>query len=139
RDLKPSNLMVIDADTPFEKIKVMDFGLAKLVGSTHQMNITDANAEFAIGSPGYMSPEQVRGEEVDNRSDLYSIGVILYELLTGHPPFSGRSTMDILLAHATENAPAFADSGAQDWVPPAIEAVVQACLSKSPAHRPASA
>src|SRR5438067_13557177 len=83
RDLKPTNLMVVDADTPYEKLKVMDFGLAKLVSTAHSMKITEAGTGFGIGTPGYICPEQVRGEEVDNRSDLYSVGVILYELLTG--------------------------------------------------------
>jgi serine/threonine-protein kinase len=103
------------------------------------MQITDASTEFGLGTPAYISPEQIAGEELDNRSDLYSVGVILYELLTGHLPFSGRSTMDLMLAHATEPPPPFADKGAGDWAPPAIEAVVQACLAKNRAQRPASA
>ncbi len=101
RDLKPANLMVVDPDTPYEKIKVMDFGLAKLAERTAlpQSN-TASNAEFAVGTPGYMCPEQVRGEEVDHRGDLYSVGVILYELLTARLPFAGKSSIDVLIAHA---------------------------------------
>jgi serine/threonine-protein kinase len=139
RDLKPANLMVVDPDTPYEKIKVMDFGLAKLIQSTSMPMISEAGTEFAVGTPGYISPEQVRGEEMDHRGDLYSVGVIVYELLTGRVPFEGRSTMDILLAHATEDPPTFAAVGAGDWVPPAIEAVVLACLAKQPGDRPANA
>jgi serine/threonine-protein kinase len=139
RDLKPANLMVVDPDTPYEKIKVMDFGLAKLIQSTAMPMISEAGTEFAVGTPGYISPEQVRGEEMDQRGDLYSVGVIVYELLTGRMPFDGRSTMDILLAHATEDPPGFATVGASDWVPPAIEAVVLACLAKQPTERPANA
>jgi serine/threonine-protein kinase len=140
RDLKPANLMVVDPDTPYEKIKVMDFGLAKLVqSSTPLYQVSDSNAEFAVGTPGYISPEQVRGDEMDHRGDLYSVGVILFEMLTGRLPFAGRSTMDVLLAHATESPPSFADAGASDWVPRSIENVVQACLSKEPAARPANA
>ncbi len=139
RDLKPANLMVVDPDTPYEHIKVMDFGLAKLLGpfDFQQGNIT--GAEFAIGTPGYMCPEQAKGEEMDHRGDLYSVGVILYELLTGRLPFAGTSTMDVLIAHATESPPTFTKVGAADWVPPAIEAVVQACLEKLPSQRPANA
>jgi serine/threonine-protein kinase len=139
RDLKPANLMVVDPDTPYEHIKVMDFGLAKLLGPLggHDGNIT--GAEFAIGTPGYMCPEQAKGEEMDHRGDLYSVGVILFELLTGKLPFSGSSTMDVLIAHATEPPPTFTRAGAADWVPPAIEAVVQACLAKAPGQRPATA
>jgi len=139
RDLKPANLMVVDPDTPYEHIKVMDFGLAKLLGpfDFQQANIT--GAEFAIGTPGYMCPEQAKGEEMDHRGDLYSVGVILYELLTGRLPFAGTGTMDVLIAHATEPPPPFTKVGAADWVPPAIEAVVQACLEKAPAQRPSNA
>jgi serine/threonine protein kinase len=141
RDLKPSNLMVIQSESPEEQIKVMDFGLAKLIDvnpmSYHK--VSDTGIDFAVGTPGYISPEQVRGDEVDHRSDLYSVGVILFELLTGQLPFRREETMDVLLAHATEPPPSFASLGASAWVSPAIEAVVQNCLAKNPADRPASA
>jgi serine/threonine-protein kinase len=141
RDLKPTNLMVVDPDTPYEKIKVMDFGLAKLIDNervpVHQ--VTQTGADFAVGTPGYISPEQVRGDEMDHRSDLYSVGIILFELLTGKLPFKGDTTMDVLLAHATEDPPTFADVGASGLVPEAIEEVVLACLSKHPTQRPQSA
>jgi serine/threonine-protein kinase len=139
RDLKPANLMVVDPDTPYEKIKVMDFGLAKLADGASTMKITEDNSDFAIGTPGYMCPEQARGEEMDHRGDLYSVGVILYEMLTGRLPFAGRSTMDVMLAHATEPPPAFAHVGAPDIVSPTIEAVVLDCLAKDPAARPTCA
>ncbi len=92
RDLKPSNLMIVDHDTPREKIKVMDFGLAKLmIESATIKNVTESNFDFAVGTPGYICPEQVRGEAVDHRSDLYSLGVIMYELLTGASRLSART------------------------------------------------
>ncbi len=81
----------------------------------------------------------MRGEQSDHRGDLYSVGVILYEMLTGRMPFAGRSTMDVLLAHATEPPPSFEEIGARDWVPASIEAVVTACLAKAPVDRPQSA
>jgi serine/threonine-protein kinase len=139
RDLKPANLMVVDPDTPYEMIKVMDFGLAKLLGPTGPMNVTGSVTDFAVGTPGYMCPEQARGEDMDNRGDLYSVGVILFELLTGRLPFRGNSTMDVLLAHATEEAPAFDQVGASNWVPRPVEEVVQSCLSKDPNQRPPNA
>jgi serine/threonine protein kinase len=139
RDLKPANLMVVDPDTPYEHIKVMDFGLAKLLDPVSRKAANITGAEFAIGTPGYMCPEQAKGEEMDNRGDLYSVGVILFELLTGKLPFTGGSTMEVLIAHATEPPPTFLQVGAADWVPPAIETVVQACLAKLPGQRPASA
>jgi serine/threonine-protein kinase len=133
--------MVVDPDTPYEKIKVMDFGLAKLIDNdrvpVHQ--VTQTGADFAVGTPGYISPEQVRGDEMDHRSDLYSVGIILFELLTGKLPFKGDTTMDVLLAHATEDPPTFADVGASGLVPLAIEDVVLSCLSKHPDQRPQSA
>jgi serine/threonine-protein kinase len=140
RDLKPSNLMIVDADSPYEMLKVMDFGLAKLI-STGSSNhgVAVSNAEFAVGTPGYMCPEQARGEDMDNRGDLYSVGVILYELLTGRLPFAGKSTMDVLLAHATEEAPRFAHVAQGVDVPREIEAVVQRCLAKDPNDRPTTA
>jgi serine/threonine-protein kinase len=140
RDLKPANLMVVDPNTPYELLKVMDFGLAKLVGpNAIPSRVAITNSEFAVGTPGYMCPEQARGEEMDYRGDLYSVGVILYELLTGRLPFAGKSTMDMLLAHATEPAPSFALIGASRWAPSAIEDVVQSCLTKDPKDRPANA
>jgi serine/threonine-protein kinase len=138
RDLKPANLMVVDPDTPYEKIKVMDFGLAKLADAMTSMRITDDNADFAIGTPGYMCPEQARGEEMDSRGDLYSVGIILFELLTGRLPFQGN-TMDVMLAHATEPPPSFAAAGVGGLVSPAIEQVVLDCLAKNPKDRPSCA
>ncbi len=139
RDLKPGNLMVVDADTPYELLKVMDFGLAKLVSSETFNDVTAPNTEFAVGTPGYMCPEQARGEAMDHRGDLYSVGVILYEMLTGRLPFSGSSTMDMLLAHATQDPPPFAHFAPSLRVPPAIESLVQSCLSKIPDERPNTA
>jgi serine/threonine-protein kinase len=139
RDLKPANLMVVDPDTPYEKIKVMDFGLATLLDPNSLKKLTDTKAEFAVGTPGYISPEQVRGEDMDHRGDLYSVGVILYELLCGKLPFTGASSMEILLAHANTEPPTFAELGAGDWVSPSIEAVIRACLAKDPAKRPPNA
>jgi serine/threonine-protein kinase len=143
RDLKPSNIMVVDPDTPYEKIKVMDFGLAKLVADVKGMGMyhksTETGADFAVGTPGYISPEQVRGDELTLSCDLYSVGVILFELLTGKLPFTREDTMDVLLAHATESPPTFSDLGLDIDIPHAVEMVVHSCLAKNPADRPASA
>jgi serine/threonine-protein kinase len=139
RDLKPANLMIVDPDTPYEILKVMDFGLAKPLVHDPQAPFALTHGDFTVGTPGYMCPEQARGEEMDHRGDLYSVGAILFELLAGRLPFAGASTMDVLLAHATEEPPRFADVGAQDFVSPAVEAVIMACLAKSPVDRPTSA
>jgi serine/threonine-protein kinase len=138
RDLKPANLMVVDADTPYEKIKVMDFGLAKLVAPQDLTRASGTGMDFAVGTPAYICPEQVRGEVMDHRGDLYSVGVILYEIFASRPPFNAEAAMDVLLAHATEEPPTFASVGV-DWIPAGIEKVIRQCLAKSPGDRPASA
>jgi serine/threonine-protein kinase len=131
--------MVVDPNTPYERLKVMDFGLATLLHPATLMKVTNTNTEFTVGTPGYMCPEQIRGDHVDHRGDLYSVGVILFELLTGKLPFGGKGSMEVLLAHATDEPPSFAEMGAEDWVPPAIEAVVMACLAKEAGKRPPNA
>ena len=138
RDLKPANLMVVDPDTPREKIKVMDFGLAKDLDSNFAKKLTDTNVEF-VGTPGYICPELVRGEEIDHRADLYGVGVIMYELLTGRLPFNGPTSMDIFLAHATEMPPTFSELGLDGVVPLAIEELVFASLAKEADQRPPTA
>jgi serine/threonine-protein kinase len=139
RDLKPANIMIVDPNTPYELVKVMDFGLAKLLAPDpdHPQGVT--HSEFAVGTPGYMCPEQAKGEEMDHRGDIYSVGILLFEMLTGQLPFAGRATMDILLAHVTESPPPFALFGTLDAVPPALEELVMACLAKDPNDRPRSA
>src|SRR5262245_31153112 len=139
RDLKPANLMVVDPDTPFEIIKVMDFGLAKPLSHDPNLAFPLTHGDITVGTPGYMCPEQARGEEMDHRGDLYSVGAILFELLAGRLPFSGGSTMDVLLAHATTEPPRFAEVGAEGVVSPAIEEIILTCLAKSPKDRPSSA
>jgi serine/threonine-protein kinase len=101
--------------------------------------VTDTNVDFAVGTPGYISPEQVRGEELDHRADIYSVGVLVYELLTGRLPFRSPTPMDMLLAHATELPPSFADAGLGDSVSPVVEDVVMRCLAKDPNDRPQTA
>jgi serine/threonine-protein kinase len=139
RDLKPANLMIVDAGTNHEMLKVMDFGLAKMYAADRPGPVEVSNAEFAVGTPGYMCPEQARGEPMDGRGDLYSMGVILFEMLTGRTPFAGRSTMEVLLAHATEEPPSFSQVGASGSVPTAIEEVVRWCLAKNASDRPPNA
>src|SRR5688572_2443222 len=135
RDLKPPNIMVTDGD----RIKVTDFGIVKLVGAS----ATDTS-KIAYGSPRYVSPEQAAGEHLDQRSDIYSLGVILYEMLTGEPPFGGRAgakdgwtRTEILRAHR-ETAPR-PPSELNAEVPAAVERVVLRALEKKPERRFASA
>jgi serine/threonine-protein kinase len=139
RDLKPANLMVVDADTPREKVKVMDFGLARDIDAAALKKVSDTNFDFAIGTPAYICPEQVRGEEMDHRGDLYAVGVLAYELLTGELPFPGPNPYDMMLGHATALPPTFAEKGVTEWIPDSVERVVMRCLAKDPADRPQTA
>jgi serine/threonine protein kinase len=135
RDLKPPNIMVTDGD----RIKVTDFGIVKLVGA----EATDTS-KIAYGSPRYVSPEQAGGEQLDQRSDIYSLGVILYEMLTGEPPFGPRgegkekwTPTEILRAHREQSAAPPSQANAS--IIPAVEAVVMRALEKKPERRFTSA
>jgi eukaryotic-like serine/threonine-protein kinase len=136
RDLKPANLMVVDPAGPNGQIKIMDFGLSQLTAVPHfELSELRGGAKRIAGTPEYLSPEQARGDQIDRRSDLYAVGLILFEALTGRRPFSGQTTRDLMLQHSHAIPPTFAKVGVTD-VPPAIEAVVQRCLYKYAAERP---
>jgi eukaryotic-like serine/threonine-protein kinase len=140
RDLKPDNLMVVGFGTEQQTLKIMDFGLATLAGAVYislDKLQGDASAS-AAGTPEYMPPEHIRGDEADHRADIYTVGVILFEMLTGRLPFDRASVDELFDAHVNEEPPNFEDVAAGD-VPPALEAVVRSCLSKYPAERPQSA
>jgi serine/threonine-protein kinase len=140
RDLTAANILVVDAGTPTEKLKVTDFGLARAGGGPY-FALGKLNGTGAIGggTPDYVCPEQVRGDEVDHRGDIYSVGVLLFKLLTGHLPFEhAESVAEILLAHTDKEPPSFASLGVED-VPPGVEVVVRSCLAKYPHERPQTA
>lgn len=140
RDLKPANVKLINPGTPAESAKVMDLGLAALTDKPYipLEKLRGSRDEFAVGSPAYMCPEQIRGDGIDPRADLYSLGVMLYELLTGYLPYEDEDVGMLLHAHVNRAVPRLADAGTTD-VPRAVEAVVMRCLAKYPVERPASA
>jgi serine/threonine-protein kinase len=142
RDLTPVNVMVVDAGKPTEHIKVMDFGLARMGDGPYipLEKFTGKSHNIGGGTPDYICPEQIRGDEVDHRGDLYSVGVLLFKVLTGRLPFEKHTdTNAILLAQLKEQPPSFRAVGAAGWATAEVEAVVQACLMKFPNERPQDA
>lgn len=129
RDIKPSNLMLDSEDG----VKIVDFGLAKR--RTAGTGLTRAGAR--LGTPAYMSPEQARGDEVDARTDVWSLGCVLYEMLTGSRAFPQKTEIDVLLAILGQEPPA--PRSLREDIPPAVEALVRRALRKSKAERFADA
>ncbi len=129
RDVKPANIMINNAGA----VKVMDFGIARALGEGQ--NVTQTAA--VIGTAQYLSPEQARGEAVDARSDVYAAGCVIFELLTGEPPFTGDTPVAVAYQHVREDPrrPSELDPA----IPPALDAVVLKALSKNPANRYQSA
>src|SRR5215218_4404783 len=133
RDLKPLNIMVQD-DVPIaEGVKILDFGLAKIKSGELLGSFIQAQTSGLMGSPFYMAPEQWSDEEPDARADIYSLGVILYQMLSGEVPFKGSSIPAIMKKHISDPPPSFHSHGVA--VPPAIEAVVRHCLEKEVSAR----
>jgi serine/threonine-protein kinase len=141
RDIKPGNLMVLHPGTPDETLKLMDFGLAKITAMLYIApdELVNYPEPAASGTPEYICPEEVRGRGVDPRSDLYSVGVVLYELLSGRLPFVGDNVQRLMHFHDKVTPPTFAEIGLGGVVPSAIEDVVRCCLNKQPDQRPRNA
>lgn len=130
RDIKPANIMI----TRNGDVKVMDFGIARAMADSAA---TMTQTAQVIGTAQYLSPEQARGERVDARSDLYSTGCVLYELLTGQPPFTGDSPVAIAYQHVREEP--IPPSQIDPDIPPWADAIVLKAMAKDPAHRYQSA
>ncbi len=137
RDLKPTNIMVIPPAVEGEKegVKLVDFGIAKLTGidDFNQQTLTKTGEIF--GSPLYMSPEQCTGVMIDQRTDLYSIGCVFYELLTGAPPFMGETALSTMMKHQTEAQLSLKEASLGTSFPPALEHIVAKLLDKDPNQR----
>ncbi len=150
RDLKPANVFLLDTlspsqDEPELQVKVVDFGLVKLFNDEAKplapaLDGDLTGGDVMLGSPRYMSPEQILGGEVDARTDIYSLGVLLFTVATGRPPFLGTTRIEVLRQHLHANPPSLMEAvQGTDWahhpVDPAIDAVIQRCMQKEPQDR----
>jgi eukaryotic-like serine/threonine-protein kinase len=126
RDLKPDNVLVAGSG----RVTLMDFGAALLEGAR---KITTASLSAALGTPDYMSPEQVEGQRGDARSDVYALGIMLYEMLAGQPPYRGDTALAVMAQHVQSRPPPLRTHNKR--VPPALEAVVAKALRRDPAGR----
>jgi predicted ATPase/class 3 adenylate cyclase len=133
-DLKPENVMVVQPKGEPEQVKLLDFGLARL---SQQEGDTLTQAGTIMGTPRYLSPEQIQGVRDEPRSDLYALGVMLYEMVVGAPPFEAPATAMLLVSHLSETPQPPSARGAA--LPPELEALILTLLAKQPGARPADA
>ena len=135
RDLKPDNVLLTDFRGESNFVKILDFGIAKInevEGGPEQQKLTQAGIVY--GTPEYLSPEQAQAMELDNRTDLYSLGVMLYELITGKVPFTGSTPVQILTAHVFNEVPPLA-TAAPGPVAPTMQRIIMKALAKDPDER----
>ena len=136
RDLKPENIFLVAWDQAGCFVKVLDFGVAA-VADTSQRGATHRGE--VLGTPAYMSPEQVRGDIVDHRSDIYSLGVVLYEMIAGQLPFSGDTPLEVMRAHLEGEVPPLPALPVSQTVRKSIEGLLQCMMAKKPEDRPTNA
>ena len=136
RDIKPSNLFLVDSGRGTPYVKLLDFGIAKL-GAARGQNTPQTNVNAVVGTPDYMAPEQARGQAISGLTDLYALGCVLYELLTGQRIFVAESTLEIMFAHV-ERAPV-PPSKVVPSIPEAVDKFLLHLVKKNPAKRPQNA
>ncbi|HWU86504.1 MAG TPA: serine/threonine-protein kinase, partial [Kofleriaceae bacterium] len=144
RDIKPENIMLVDGGSPHEDaelVKVLDFGIAKIVGDARALlgEATLTQAGYAQGSPRYVAPEALLGHILDARADLYAVGVVLFELLTGRSPFNDEDPVALARLHVTAPIPSLTQTAPERSFTPQVEYLVGEALAKKPEHRFGSA
>ena len=132
RDLKPSNIMVTDYDCAFPEVKIVDFGIAKIL-ETDATRVTQTGE--LLGTPQYMSPEQCQGLELDARSDIYSLGCVMFEAITGKPPFSSNSMVSVIVDQISKPVRTLAEVRPDMYFPRQLEDLMAKTLAKDPADR----
>mgnify|MGYP002631005903 CR=1 FL=1 len=136
RDLKPTNIFLLDVAGEVDYVKVMDFGIAKASFAEEYQKVTQTG--MIVGTPKYMSPEQARGLGADARSDIYAVGIMLYEMLVGEAPFEHDSPVQVLLMHISEPTPRLAKSRPELQSLERVQAMVDRLVAKEPGDRPAN-
>jgi len=135
RDVKPDNIILEERGGRSDFVKVVDFGIAKVSASTDDTPIKLTRTGMICGTPAYISPEQIQGQAVDARSDVYSLGIVMIEMLTGRVPFMADELVKLLFMHVTEEMPAVAALCPEAVVSPSIERVIAKALAKNPDER----
>lgn len=139
RDLKPANVILLKEDDGTELVKLVDFGIAKLLPGSGKAQLSLTRTGEVFGSPIYMSPEQCQGLELDKRSDIYALGCLMYETLTGEPPLAGDSFLETLNMHVSATPKSFAEMVPDAKIPAALEQIIFRCMAKKPDDRPQNA
>ncbi|MDO8667429.1 MAG: serine/threonine-protein kinase, partial [Gemmatimonadales bacterium] len=138
RDLKPDNIMIVDGRDGTDIVKVVDFGIAKaMAGDETGQKVTKTG--LVVGTPEYMSPEQLSGDKLDGRSDIYSLGLVLYRMLTGVLPFQADSAQETMIKRLTDDPTPLVDSRPDIVFPDTMQAVLDKALARSPSERYQSA
>ncbi len=135
RDIKPSNIMLTEFEDQTDFIKILDFGIAKVITEETENSSQLTRTGEVFGSPLYMSPEQCRGKSLDARSDIYSLGCVMFRTLTGQPAFFGQDLVECLYKHVNEPAPSLNEVAPEANIPADLEAIVLKSLNKDPLAR----
>ncbi len=139
RDLKPDNIFLVDRAGRPDFVKLLDFGVAKLMNATvDDASTFRSSVGMVVGTPDYMAPEQALGHAVDHRADVYALGVILFEMVAGRRPFVAKTAREVMVQHLTASVPRPSRLNPAGRIPEALEKLILACLAKNPERRPQS-